>query len=213
MKNLILVGAGGFFLELYDYLQADVQALQHIRLKGVLDDATDCAQQLLPHLGAVADYEPQADDLFLITIGNVLHRKRCYDLLKQKGAAFYTYIHPTAIVARSAEVAEGCILAPYSVVNARALVAANVAVNVHCSIGHESTIGFSSVLSPYAAVNGNAKVGDLCFLGTRSTIFPGKSLGDKGIVDSHSYVKSDAPEKSIVSLRGDYLVVHNRLMR
>lgn len=213
MKNLILVGAGGFFLELYDYLLADGKALQQISLKGVLDDAAHCAQQLLPHLGAVAEYEPQADDLFLITIGNVLHRKRCYDLLKQKGASFYTYIHPTAIVANSAELAEGCIVAPYAVINARATVAANVAVNVHCSIGHESVIGFSCVLSPYAAVNGNAKVGELCFLGTRSTIYPGKSLGDKGIVDSHSYVKSDAPEKSIVSLRGEYLVVHNRLMR
>lgn len=213
MKNLILVGAGGFFLELYDYLQADAKALQQVHLKGVLDDAAHCAQQLLPHLGAVADYEPQADDVFLITIGNVQHRKRCYDLLKQKDAVFYTYVHPTAIVARSAELAEGCIVAPYSVINAKASVAANVAVNVHCSIGHESTIGFSSVLSPFAAVNGNAKVGELCFLGTRSTIFPGKSLADKGIVDSHSYVKSDAPEKSIVSLRGEYLVVHNRLMR
>jgi len=213
MKNLILVGAGGFFLELYDYLQSDERAMQKIRLKGVLDDAAHCAQQLLPHLGAVADYDPQADDLFLITIGNVHHRKRCYELLKQKGANFYTYIHPSAIVAKSAELADGCIVAPYSVINAKAIVAANVAVNVHCSIGHESTIGFSSVLSPYAAVNGNAKVGDLCFLGTRSTIFPGKYLGDKGIVDSHSYVKSDAPEKSIVSLRGEYLVVHNRLMR
>jgi len=213
MKNLILVGAGGFFLELYDYLQSDERAMQQIRLKGVLDDAAHCAQQLLPHLGAVADYDPQADDFFLITIGNVHHRKRCYELLKQKGANFYTYIHPSAIVAKSAQLAEGCIVAPYSVINAQAIVAANVAVNVHCSIGHESTIGFSSVLSPYAAVNGNAKVGELCFLGTRSTIFPGKSLADKGIVDSHSYVKSDAPEKSIVSLRGEYLVVHNRLMR
>lgn len=213
MKNLILVGAGGFFLELYDYLQTDSAALATLRLKGVLDDAKDCAQQLLPHLGAVADYQPQAGDVFLITIGNVLHRKRCFDLLKQKNAIFHTYIHPSALIAPSAVLGEGCIVAPFSIVNARAVLAANVAVNVHCSVGHESTIGFSSVLSPYAAVNGNARVGELCFLGTRSTIFPGKSLGDKGIVDSHSYVKSDAPEKSIVAVRGEYLVLNNRLMR
>lgn len=213
MKNLILVGGGGFFLELFDYLQADNQALQHIRLKGVLDDKPNCTQALLPHLGAVADYQPQADDVFLITIGNVLHRQRCFDLLKQKAAKFYTYIHSSAIVAQSATVAEGCIVGPFSIINAKAVVANNVAINVHCSVGHESFIGASSVLSPYAAVNGNAKVGELCFLGTRATIYPGKSLGDKGIVDSHSYVKSDAPEKSIVSYRGEYLVVHNRLMR
>lgn len=213
MKNLIFVGAGGFFLELYDYLITDSAALSTVQLKGVLDDAKDCAQQLLPHLGAVAGYQPQADDVFLITIGNVLHRKRCFDLLKQKNANFYIYVHPSALVAPSAALGEGCIIAPFAIVNARAVLAANVAVNVHCSVGHESTIGFSSVLSPYAAVNGNARVGELCFLGTRSTIFPGKSLGDKGIVDSHSYVKSDAPEKSIVAVRGEYLVLNNRLMR
>ena len=93
------------------------------------------------------------------------------------------------------------------------LLKANVAVNVNCSVGHESVVGISSVLSPYSAINGNAKVGDLCFLGTRATVFPGVVVGSKSIIDSHSYVQSSVKSKSIVSSRGEYIVLNNRLMR
>lgn len=213
MKNLIIVGAGGFFLELYDYLISDTNALGVLNLKGLLDDNKTTSQTLLPYLGVIADYEPQPEDVFLIAIGNALARNRIFEMLKDKGAHFFTYIHPTAIVSKTASIGEGCIIAPQAVINASAVLNDNVVVNVHCSVGHEAQVGSSSVLSPYSALNGCAKIGELCFLGTRATIFPGKIVGNKSIVDSHSYVKADVPPKSIVSIRGEYIVVQNRLMR
>ena len=213
MINLIFVGAGGFFLELLDYVKQDNIFDKNFILKGVLDDNLKSRTFDLPHLGIVSEYEPQKDDLFLIAIGSVLLRNRFFEILKSKNAAFYTYIHSTAYVASSAHIEEGCIIAPFSIINARALLKANVAVNVHCSVGHESVVGISSVLSPYSAINGNAKVGDLCFLGTRATVYPGVVVGSKSIIDSHSYVKSSVKSKSIVSSRGEYIVLNNRLMR
>lgn len=213
MKNLIFIGGGGFFLELYDYIQDDYLFLKKFKMKGVLDDNEKLDQALLPYLGTISSYQPRADDVFLVTLGNVINRDKFFRLLEDKGAEFITYLHPSSIVSRSALMGKGCIVAPGSIVNAKAIVENNVVINVHCSVGHESKIGFSSVLSPYSAVNGNAVVGSQCFLGTRATVFPGKEIGNKGIIDSHSYVKSDVPEKSIVSVRGDYVVVKNRLMR
>lgn len=215
MKNLIIVGAGGFFLELHDYISSDInnKVLCDIHLKGVLDDTKSDSGTPLPVLGAISTYTPEPDDVFLIAIGNALHRKRIYDLLKAKNANFFTYIHPTAFVAISAVIKKGCIIAPYAIVNAHALLEENVVVNVHCSVGHEAKVGFSSVMSPYSALNGCAEIGELCFLGTRATVFPRKILGDKSMVDSHSYVKTDVPARSIVSMRGEYVVVENRLMR
>ena len=213
MGNLVFIGGGGFFLELYDYIEHDSSFRQNYTIKGVLDDVKTQKDFALPHLGGTADYVLAPEDVFLVTLGNPLHREKLYKEFKQRGARFVTYIHPLAHVAKTAFIDEGTIIAPYSIVNAKAAIKANVAVNVHCSVGHESNLGQSSVLSPYSAVNGNAVVGEQCFLGTRATVFPKMVLGDKSIVDSHSYVKSHVESKSIVSLRGEYVVVKNRLMR
>lgn len=212
-QNLIIVGAGGFFLELYDYFEQDIQFKNSINIKGVLEDSDVCSQNILPHLGWISKYEPSPDDIFIIAIGSSIGRSKCYDLLKSKNVNFLTYIHPSAIISNTAVIGEGCIIAPYTIINSHSKLGCNVVVNVHSSVGHEATIGSHSVLSPYSALNGKASIGSLCFLGTRATVFPRVSLGNKSIVDSHSYVKSDVPEKSIVSLRGEYVVVHNRLMR
>ncbi|GAA0670451.1 acetyltransferase [Rheinheimera tangshanensis] len=213
MKNLVFVGGGGFFLELFDYIKRDLSVTEKFSIKGIIDDVKTQSELPLRLLSNVEDYDPEIDDVFLITLGSPLNRDKLYKSLKMKGACFISYIHPSAYIAETASIEEGCIVAPYSIVNAKAVIKANVAVNVHCSVGHESNLGQSSVLSPYSAVNGNAIVGDQCFLGTRATVFPKMVLGDKSIVDSHSYVKSNVDSKSIVSLRGEYVVVKNRLMR
>jgi acetyltransferase-like isoleucine patch superfamily enzyme len=67
------------------------------------------------------------------------------------------------------------------------------------------------VLSPYAALNGGAVLGDQGFLGTRATVFPGVVLGERCTVDSHSCVRKDVPERSIVSQRADHRILRNRL--
>lgn len=213
MKDLIFVGAGGFLLEVREYFESRKSREDDIRIKGFIDDNLGKGHAGLPHLGSINDYKIQDDDLFIITIGNVSHRSRMFELLRSKGANFYTLIHELAYVSPSAKVGEGSIISPYSIVNAHADVGNNVAINVHCSVGHESHIGNSSVLSPYAVMNGNSALGAMGFLGTRSTVFPGKRLGDKCTVDSHSIVKLDVDDGMIVTSKLDSVVIKNRLMR
>ena len=211
MKNLIVVGGGGFSLELVDYLTRDEFFLENFKLKGVLDD--NLVESNLPYLGKIDDYSIKYNDYFIIAIGNISDRKNVFDKLKSKGGKFYTYIHPSAFVANSSRLGEGCIVAPFTIINAFAHVGDNVVLNVHSSVGHESSIGDNTIFSPYSAANGCSNIGANCFLGTRSTIFPGVSVGSMSIVDSHSYVKKDVDDKSIVSVRGEYSVVRNRFLR
>lgn len=206
--KLILVGGGGFFLEVSEYISASNDAyifgyLAAERSSGIFD---------IDYLGDVSEAVNHTDCCFLITIGNPQTRNKIYNSLKEK-CKFYTFIHPTAIVSRSALIGEGSVICPNAILNARCTIKPNVLINVNASVGHEAYVGESSVLSPYSALNGSSKIGEMCFLGTRATIFPGKTLGDLSVVDTHSFVKSDVPEKSIVSTKTKYLVLRNRLMR
>jgi len=85
-------------------------------------------------------------------------------------------------------------------------------VNVFSSVGHGASIGKNSILSPYCAVNGDASVGKSCFLGTRATIYPGVSLSDNSVVDSHSAVKKTVLIPSVISSRSSYICVPNRFI-
>ncbi|MBY7995835.1 acetyltransferase [Vibrio fluvialis] len=213
-KNLIFVGSGGYFKELYDYLRDDLDNGRHagLNLKGIVAEIVPSEDTPLPFLSLLNEYELQQDDLFLIVIGQSAARKRIFDYLANKGAQFLTYIHHTALVSKSASIGEGTIVCPYTVVNANALVGRNCSINVHCSIGHDSVLGEHTVVSPYSALNGHAKVGSNCFIGTRSTIFPKIEVGPLVTVDSHTTVRNNIESKMLVTSSIKTIATKNRFL-
>lgn len=215
LRNLIFIGGGGYFLELFEYIDNDIKKgqLKGVRIKGVIDDKHLDGLTFSTYLSTVDSYEIVEGDVFIISIGNPYIRERIFSKFKSRGAKFITYIHPTSIIAPSAKIGEGCIICPYSIVNSLSSIGENVSLNVHSSIGHEAKIGSNSVISPYVALNGCSEVGRQAFLGTRCTIFPGVTLGDKVVVDSHTAVRDCYKEQMLLTDRGNFVAVKNRMIR
>lgn len=219
MKRIVIVGGGGFGRELYGYIKGDLAEghLNKCLLAGVLDDNPDCELAAkspeLPYLGSLARFEPQGNELLVIAIGNVSIRRNTYDEIKRRGLALFTYVHSSAKVMTDATLGEGVVVCPNSIINVGAKLSDNVAVNVFCSIGHGALIGSHSVLSPYCALSGDSALGVCGFMGTRATLFPGVVMGDGCIVDAHSAVRQSVGANKVVSVRGDYLVLDNRINR
>lgn len=213
-KNIIFVGAGGFFNELFDYINYDLLSIDenNFQIKGVLDDKVTESEKIRV-LGKLDDYEIEENDYFIIAIGNPIIREKFFKKILDKQGKIFTYIHSSAIISEHAEIGIGCIICPNTIVNSNAVVGDNVVLNVFCSVGHDSKVGDHTVLSPYAAVNGGAVVGNSCFLATRATIFPRVNIGNDVTVDSHSYAKANVDNGMIVSCRIKYITVKNRLLR
>jgi UDP-3-O-[3-hydroxymyristoyl] glucosamine N-acyltransferase len=133
--------------------------------------------------------------------------------MRDCGARLFTYVHRSAWVAGSSNLGEGVVVCPNSLVNAGARVGDNVAINVFCSVGHGAQIGAHSVLSPYCSLSGDSVLGEGGFMGTRATLFPKTVLGSDCIVDAHSAVRQSEPDNKMISVRGQYLVLDNRLPR
>ncbi len=218
MTRVLLCGGGGFGREVLEYLRSDMAAglLPDVEIGGLLNDVASCelleSHPELPYLGRPQDFVPQAQDAVLITLGSVDLRRRMADTLAARGSRLYTYAHRSAWVSPSATLAPGVLVCPNSIVNAGAVLATNVAVNVFCSIGHGAKVGAHAVLSPYCALSGNSELGEAGFMGTRATLFPKVVLGRDCIVDAHSAVKQSAPAGKVISVRGQYLVLDNRML-
>lgn len=218
IKNLVIVGGGGLGRELLHYIRADMvrQPLQQVRVVGVIDPAgVSCevckSDSSIPCLGLEATVEPRPEWQAIVALGSVRGRMKVTELLKRKGWLIATYVHPSAIVAEDATIGTGTVIGPYSVVNSGAQVGECCCINVFCSVGHGAILGDFSVLSPYSALNGNSRVGARGFLGTRATVYPNVHIGESCIVDTHAQVKNNVGDRKIVSVRGQYLVLDNRL--
>lgn len=216
MSRILIAGGGGFGLEMYGYITADVTRGLYPEgtLVGILNDGPDCEvlrkEPNAQYLGSIQEYQPQPGDAVAIAIGSVLARRKIADLLSARGANLLTYIHPTALIAATATISKGAIICPFSTVNAGAHVGENAAVNVYCSVGHGAHVGAHSVLSPYCSLSGDSILGECGFMGTRATLFPKVVLGANCVVDAHSPAKQSTPDRKIISMRGQYLVLDNR---
>lgn len=215
--RFIIIGGGGFGLELYTYISSDIQSgkLPSNSTIGVLDDGPDCELMVrVPtanYLGRVQEFVPTEGDQALIAIGSVAGRKKVFRITLERKIPLTTYIHPSAWVAPNAKLGQGVIVCPNCVVSACAEVSDNVAINVFCGVGHGAKVGIHTVMGPYSVINGDTTLGEGCLLGSRATLFPRVALGKGCMVDAHTAVKASAGDYKIISVKGQYLVLDNRM--
>jgi sugar O-acyltransferase (sialic acid O-acetyltransferase NeuD family) len=216
VKNIVIAGGGGFGYEVAEYMRQDILTglLPDVQLRGVIDDQEDASRRSpipLPYLGTIRSYEPRPDDYVVLAIGQPSIKKKVVRPLQSVGSSFFTYVHSSVYVSSSAKIGEGAVICPFCAVNSGAILEDFVTVNLYCSIAHSAVVGQFSVLSPYSALNGDSRIGEECFLGTRATLFPRTKIGNNCIVDSHSFVRLEVGDNSLITNRGKYMVLNNRL--
>lgn len=215
--RFIIIGGGGSGLELYTYIAHDIRSgvLPSDCTIGILDGSADCELiARIPeaiYLGREQEFTPRPGDRVLISVGSAALRKKIFNLVQARGIPLGTYIHPSAWVAPNAIIGQGVIVGPNCVISACADVSDNVAINVFCGVGHGAKVGQHTVMGPYSVINGDTRLGECCYLGSRATLFPGVTLGQGCMVDAHTAVKASAGDYKIISDKGQYLVLDNRL--
>lgn len=88
MKNLLIVGAGGFGRELAGAAVAALGYGETFTLKGFLDDNPNALAGFAgypPILGSVRDYTPEADDVFITALGDTTARAKCVASSRRRG--------------------------------------------------------------------------------------------------------------------------------
>ncbi|MBB6454546.1 sugar O-acyltransferase (sialic acid O-acetyltransferase NeuD family) [Salirhabdus euzebyi] len=200
MYDIVIVGAGGFGREVYQYAKSIYPSVEY-RIKGFLSnnpgdlDGFDVDSIIL---GDENSYEIQENDRFIFAIGNIQIKKRIIPILKEKGAKFLTLIHPTAVVFDTAKIGEGVVIGPFVTVSDHVEIADFVMMNFYSSVGHDSKVGKYSILSPYATVNGFSTLEEEVFLGTHSTVTAYKTIGRETQISANSVAMYNTKPYSLV---------------
>mgnify|MGYP000709776514 FL=1 len=194
MKNLYIVGAGGFGREVYAWLLDLPECNFEWQIKGFLDDNLEALDGFNYEAGVVArvaDFLPARNDLFVCAIGAQAHKRRVCEGLKARGATFYTVVHPTAIVGPNVSLGAGAVLCPRVSVTCDVEIGEMVMLNLHCTVGHDVRIGAWSTVSAQCDLTGFVQLGEGAFLGSGVRVIPTKRIGDGAVVGAGSVVIRD----------------------
>lgn len=195
-RRLVIIGAGGFGREMLAWAQQSTQIGRDWEIKGFIDDnlnALDGKSPRAPLLGRIADYAPAVEDVFICALGVPEFKKRCSELIAQRGGVFTQLFHRTAVVGHNVEMGEGVVLCPFVVVSANNRLGRGVALNLHATVDHDANVGDWSQINCHCDLTAAVEVGSEVFLGSRVSVIPNVKIGDRAFVGAGSVVLRDVP--------------------
>jgi sugar O-acyltransferase (sialic acid O-acetyltransferase NeuD family) len=192
MKQIVVVGGGGMAREVIALMSPMIQSGQ-VRIRGVIDDTLPPGEEFFPGyaypvLGNIATFKPQESDLLLLAIGNPAARLKLGRELSARGCRFFTFIHPTSIIAPDAQLGAGVVIYPYSLVSANTRLGDFVLINVHSGAGHDVVIGDGSVICAHVDLTGFVQVGEAVLIGSHASVLPKVRIGDCAKIGAGSIV-------------------------
>lgn len=192
MKNLIIVGAGEFGLEVFGWLEHAQGYNTKWRFKGFIDYNADALNQIpfcnFPVLNNENDYAIDVDDIFVCSIANTKVKAKVVAVITGRGGIFTNVIHHSVIFFKNINLGIGAIISPNCVISNNCKIGNHVALNLACTIGHDVEIGDFCQISSQCDLTGHVKLGDSVFIGSSSCIIPKVKVGSNVIIGAGSVV-------------------------
>jgi carbonic anhydrase/acetyltransferase-like protein (isoleucine patch superfamily) len=146
----------------------------------------------------------QADRLnlyYIIGFGGT-NRKSCIEALsKYKEFKATTIIHPSAVIAKSAKIGQGCLVMANVTISTNAVLKDHCVINYNASVGHDSVLAGNNFVQPGARVSGNCRIGEGTLIGSNSFVYQNVKIGNEVLVDAMTYIHEDVADRMIVSSR------------
>ena len=184
------MGAGGFGREILFFLESSLDQEKNLIL-GFLDDNLKALEPYAckyPILDTIQAHIPKENIVYVMAIGKPETKLQIATILKKKKAQFMTFIHPSAIIANTTILGEGCIVGANTVIQCDSKIGDFVAVNSNSTIGHDVTIGDGCSINGHCDITGNCIIGKGVLFGSRSGTIPYVKIGDFCTIGAGSVV-------------------------
>lgn len=122
---------------------------------------------------------------------------------------FVNFIHPSVMLARSAEMGFGNVLLANVVMNCNAKIGNFNTVNSGTLLGHDIKIGDNNYFAGQVCVGSGLEIGHQNFIGLNSSIRNGLSIGNNNIVGMASNITKDVSDNNV--LYGNPAIIKPRL--
>jgi sugar O-acyltransferase (sialic acid O-acetyltransferase NeuD family) len=196
MKDIIIIGAGGFGLEVIDLIE-DINKVKHeYNIMGFLDD------KILGNvigsysvIGKTSEYILFKDSCFVIAIADPKIRRNHFEVLKKNYCYLPNLIHPLAKLSNYASLVKdaGIIVNVNSIISGLVNIAEGVIIDSLVYIGHETKIEKFSTLYSGTMLAGNVRIKQEVEIGMGARIIQNREIGENSVIGAGSTVINDIP--------------------
>ncbi len=193
MKEIVIVGAGGFGKEI-GFL---VNQLSDYHLLGYVDDRKRKGEKVghatvLGTIEWLAYYSKPVNVAIGVAAPEI--KKRIYQKLQVNPyLKFPNLISPFALIDEEVQFGQGNIIMPFATLLTDIQIGDFNMVNLRTSIGHDTTIGSYNSLFPNVTVSGNTTINDQTSFGVSSTLIQNIMIGSHSTIGAGAVVIKDIP--------------------
>lgn len=203
MKQLLIIGTGGFAREVYWHAQNSQGYKTDFEIKGFLEGTMPFSPEKYTLLPApvfenVYNYKIESDDVFVIALANAKVKHDIADIIDKKGGEFINLIHNTALISPISKLGKDLILCPYTIVTCNTQIGDHVMFNLYSSLGHDSIVGDYTSIMCYVDIAGNVQIGTHNFWGNCSLAIPGSRIGNNVTVGAGAVILKQVMDDSTV---------------
>lgn len=137
-------------------------------------------------------------ELFIVPDSPEL-REKLYNTYHNKGFRMATLISPNAIVSKSAQIGEGCMIQDGVNVSSNVVLGKCVRVNSMANCMHDVIVDDFCVIAPSAVLLGHVKVLDKAYIGANATILPEIKING-GCVGAGAVVTKDVTQEIVAGV-------------
>lgn len=181
VKDLIIIGAGGFGREVLSYaLEIQEMGLSDWKVKGFLNDIEDALEGFdvgYPILGPIKGHVPLENAVYICAIGDSEARLRIGREFLSKGAVFTNIINPYVKLRERNSIGVGNIICPGCGTSPDVKIGNFVLINASVGIGHDSIIEDGVTIGPKSEITGNCKIEECVYIGAGAIITPKRRIG------------------------------------
>lgn len=194
MKDLIIIGAGGFGREVSWLVERINDVKQEWNLLGFVDDNPDIQSKIIDKyriIGKICDLRNYPDAYTVCCIANTAIRKK---IVGKVTNSFATLIDPSAIISPKVEIGEGSVICAGAVITVDIKIGEHNIVDVNSTIGHDAVLEDFVTLYPSVNVSGNTFIKSGAELGTGTQVIQGLTVGENTIVGAGAVVNRSLPD-------------------
>lgn len=198
MKNIVIVGAGGFGREVKTIIDAINKVEMTYNFIGFYDDGIEKGTIInnFPVLGNLSDLNATKESIcVLLGIGDPTTKSKIIGVLSNENLDFPSLIHPSVQISDDdVTIAKGCVICAGTIITCNIKIGSFVTLNLMCTVGHDTIINDYSSFMPSVNISGEVHIQEKVYVGTGAKIINQLSIGTSTIVGAGAVVSKSLPE-------------------
>jgi hypothetical protein len=201
MKDLIIIGGGGFGRETLDVVEAINNVEPTWNFLGFIDDSEPEMEKLhrraVKWLGGRECLENYKTASFVVGISNPKIRRELVQFAQDCGMQPATLIHPQAYIGSDVQIGPGTIVCVGASMTTNIRIGVHSQINPRVLIGHDTKVEDFVSIYPGATIGGNVIISDDVTVGANATILQGLTIGEQSFIGAGAVVTKVVPSHAI----------------